>query len=737
MLQNIQGSESKTKILKINEEQYNRIFKGNLNSTDKISKGIKKNALNEETKKVDLLTFAQELIVFIKDMLSRPETAPFSKFWLEQGISKDKLMDMLDKEGLLTASLDETEGITKYVSEKFGFRKKVKECYKKINELGGYPAGAEHDSRAPFNEPDSEPEPEKELGIKAEKEILKLIYYNEDLDGLCIFKNKNNVTFAITLESLVTFKGEKLEPYLDSDQTLETANANTAKNYINDKLYNQQIKAFSSNAPDGELALINQKVKNKLIKFYGEDKTLVSILNNIDETTGAASSGAFVGGGSFNGPIKKDTGMSPEEALQDISEEEGIDKTYTHFAIYKPSGKIATGWEYNGVDNEDIKYFSKIDLVDNFPEIKVDNFKILRGKSLESKGIKPLDSSNWGNPHEHIKANDMSYDVEESRIEEVIDPQGVVEYHSDRDGEGKFDIDGITWEYCNVIKDGKVELGVFRYGQDIAYSYDWFNKSILKNDIEETTSTGSVGGESGTFAYDANALGTNDFMTAGNKLNKGKGDMPIIKRQIGEGVKLGQVYKNGAGRRKINSVNKLTGVIKARQWGDSDAKDLNLTRKDFGGWELVHENKKLVLKITETQLKRILENDNQTSTAYPNGEMVDFDDCTKLNNNKVAQNGGCNQGDDGVVKYNKTKDSVVAEVSRITGKSIKEVKSIIESNETQRLIPLFVSAINQVDESLGYEELAKAIGYIVNEHYGTHLADRFMSALNQIIVRNN
>jgi hypothetical protein len=577
MLQNIQGSESKTKILKINEEQYNRIFKGNLNSTDKISKGIKKNALNEETKKVDLLTFAQELIVFIKDMLSRPETAPFSKFWLEQGISKDKLMDMLDKEGLLTASLDETEGITKYVSEKFGFRKKVKECYKKINELGGYPAGAEHDSRAPFNEPDSEPEPEKELGIKAEKEILKLIYYNEDLDGLCIFKNKNNVTFAITLESLVTFKGEKLEPYLDSDQTLETANANTVKNYINDKLYNQQIKAFSSNAPDGELALINQKVKNKLIKFYGEDKTLVSILNNIDETTGAASSGAFVGGGSFNGPIKKDMGMSPEEALQDISEEEGI---------------------------------------------------------------------------------------------------------------------------------------------------------------EETTSTGSVGGESGTFAYDANALGTNDFMTAGNKLNKGKGDMPIVKRTIfGENeIKVGQVYKNGNGRAKILAVTPDTLKVKFRDGGGE--RTTNIEPHQLSGWELFLEGRK-VLKITETQLKRILENDNQTSTAYPNGEMVDFDDCTKLNNNKVAQNGGCNQGDDGVVKYNKTKDSVVAEVSRITGKSIKEVKSIIESNETQRLIPLFVSAINQVDESLGYEELAKAIGYIVNEHYGTHLADRFMSALNQIIVRNN
>lgn len=578
MLQQLKDEEPKNKVLKINEDQYNRLFKG----TSKVG-------LNEGQKKeVDLPKFAQELIVFIKDMLSRPETAPYSDYWLELGLSKDKLIKMLEDEGLLTLSLDEADGVTKYVSEKHGFRRKVKECYKKINELGdaGYPAGAEDDSRAPFNEPNYNSEPEIELGVKADKEIVKLIYYSEDMDGLCIFK-KGNDLFTVTLESLVTFKGEKLEPYLDSDQTLETANGETANNYINDKLAHKQIKVFSNNAPDGELSLITPELKKKLIHWYGEDKTLVGILNTVKETTGAASSGAYVGGMS-GGPIKKDMTNSPKEAMSDLINDDmnsssEINQEYTHFAVFKDSGKIADGWDYKGVDVEDIKEYSKYDLIDNYPDHKPSEFKIVTKQGLKNKGVDPFNSNNW-----------------------------------------------------------------FKIG------------------VDETTSTVSVGGDSGTFAYDAPAGDGSDFWTAGNKQNK-KGTPMVKGGKVHEGdIRKGQVYKNGLVRRKVidikNSGNPLgKKIIVVRQWGDKPARDFNIEPSQWGQWELIHESKK-ILKITEAQLKRVMESDNQTATAYPNGEMVGFDDCTKLNNNKVAQNGGCSQGSiDNVVKTKKTKNSVVAE----------------------------------------------------------------------------
>jgi hypothetical protein len=563
MLQKLQEKSPKTKVLKINEDQYSRLFSGGSNANEKLSKSIKKAGLDEDIEnvnpKLDLLEFAQELIVFIKDMLSRPDNAPFSKYWLEMGITKDKLVSMLEKEGLLSMNLGEDDGAKTYVTEKLGFRKKIKEFYNTINELGdaGYPAGAENDPNNPWDSLDPEPD-ETEEAIKSQKEILKFEYFNADMDGLTLF-SRGNELFAILLTDITE---DELEPY---EEKKGWPSGETVYHYVNDKLAHGEIKIYSNNAPHGQIALVTPKVKQELLKWFGIDKELVGILNQIPESTGAASSGAFVGGMS-NGPINR--GLSPDKALQDLSE--------------------------------------------------------------------------------------------------VIDPSGVVQFYKQKPGESRFIIDDITWEHCWAKdENGKTINGVYRYGQDITYSLEWFNNNILKNLSEMDSAT--AGGESGTFAFDVPAGDGSAFWNAGNKENKGEADkpqgMPIVRGgKMNEGLKVGQVYKNGGGRRKINKVNKLTGAINVRQWGDQEgARDMNITRKQFGGWDLIHENKKKVLKITEDQLKRVLESDNQTSTAYPNGEMVNFDDCTKLNNNKVAQNGGCSQGDDGVVKLSKTKNSVVAE----------------------------------------------------------------------------
>lgn len=80
----------------------------------------------------------------------------------------------------------------------------------------------------------------------------------------------------------------------------------------------------------------------------------------------------------------------------------------------------------------------------------------------------------------------------------------------------------------------------------------------------------------------------------------------------------------------------------------------------------------------------------QKTTQYPNGTIVDIDNCTKLNNNKTAQNGGCSTGAvDNVVKGKKTGGSIISpslgentiyeEVAKKTGRTIDEVKEIIKN----------------------------------------------------------
>lgn len=77
-------------------------------------------------------------------------------------------------------------------------------------------------------------------------------------------------------------------------------------------------------------------------------------------------------------------------------------------------------------------------------------------------------------------------------------------------------------------------------------------------------------------------------------------------------------------------------------------------------------------------------------TQWPDGHFVEFDKCTKYNNNKEAQKGGCSVGAvDNVVKTKSSKHSVISdasiyeEVAKATGRTIDEVKAIIDNKITK------------------------------------------------------
>lgn len=81
-----------------------------------------------------------------------------------------------------------------------------------------------------------------------------------------------------------------------------------------------------------------------------------------------------------------------------INEEKNIiNPKYTHFALLKSNNKIINGWEYSGVDSEELKtdkdhyFYSDIKDLDYNPK----DVKILTKKSLENKNINPFDLSNW------------------------------------------------------------------------------------------------------------------------------------------------------------------------------------------------------------------------------------------------------------------------------------------------------------------------------------------------------
>ena len=69
--------------------------------------------------------------------------------------------------------------------------------------------------------------------------------------------------------------------------------------------------------------------------------------------------------------------------------------SYTHYLLNRMTNKIVNGWDYNGTDPADIKYYTKIDLDDMGFSTK--DYKFLTKQSVLKLGINPDDDSTWAN----------------------------------------------------------------------------------------------------------------------------------------------------------------------------------------------------------------------------------------------------------------------------------------------------------------------------------------------------
>lgn len=111
----------------------------------------------------------------------------------------------------------------------------------------------------------------------------------------------------------------------------------------------------------------------------------------LDETTSCGSAGGdFTAPMSGGGVMKRELPNTPV-----VMEDDSLGQGYTHFAIVKTNNQIATGWDYTGEDNTSIKEYAKMDLINDFPDMKVSDFLITTRKKLESKGIDVTDTNNW------------------------------------------------------------------------------------------------------------------------------------------------------------------------------------------------------------------------------------------------------------------------------------------------------------------------------------------------------
>lgn len=186
--------------------------------------------------------------------------------------------------------------------------------------------------------------------------------------------------------------------------------------------------------------------------------------------------------------------------------------------------------------------------------------------------------------------------------------------------------------------------------------------------LEEATTTGSVGGADNFFGYDVPMGGgkyKSSFWTAGNKENKHLEEGERGNRYIAE-MDFYLFANDDEHAKKV--AQQMAKEMDTKY--DNQPRIQKLFKQPFG---------------TMSTQEIPMNEDSHSNTQWKGGSFVELDDCTKLNNNKVAQNGGCNSGDINNLKLTKTKDAVISndhivqEVAKKTGRTIEEVKKIISN----------------------------------------------------------
>lgn len=480
--------------LKITKEQYNRIFaSGLIKENNLVSGGLNrvdktfKKEFGGPIKEGDSLS--NEVLDLIKFMYRKEEN--LSPFWSQKGLTYDKICDELEAKNMIVKK-DGKCTVSKSLGDAKTAIKMIEDALKEmvgvddITEIDNYPAGAEFDKTAPFNQ--NEPEvtnpktsSNKQLemvGMGREIAILK------GADGLYAFYHydlgEGELADYTSLEKFALGKDEDGEVEYEYGDFEKTDSA--IENYINDNIDKLSIglglKAYEAGA---DLVKIDDELKDNLLSLYDKDTDLVKALSSmnentespddrmarlmaaielkraeserlekqrqdrldkqnaidsakaeekmkiqqmmaanepeepkgpenffgtpwdqVEETTTAASSGAFTS--PMSSPIKKELPVSTNDLDVPVVYENN-DNNYTHFAINKDDNKIVNGWDYSNLydsdsksyDNESIKEYSKLDLIDMFPDKKPSEFKIVTNNFLKKNNINPSDVNNWYN----------------------------------------------------------------------------------------------------------------------------------------------------------------------------------------------------------------------------------------------------------------------------------------------------------------------------------------------------
>jgi hypothetical protein len=347
----------------------------------------------EESVTFDLLTYAQQLIIFIKSLLSDQSENGLSTIFVKLGISRGELLGLLSDFGIITLAsagaihvirkniIGNVKRLSQFLKEKEGQNTSDETNTTQdvaVDEEYDEPNGASTDPRNPALQSNDEP---ARKPIKIE---FKLVGNNNEIAIL----EDNNSFYFFYFEHL-----DKSE-FMDGQGNIDDY---SIEYFINSNLKNikigEGIDAYESGNYD--LVKIDSAVKSEILNTWKSAKLseiLLSIKdNNVDEMTSAGgSSGAFVGA--------LDNSNSEEISEDNIEEAKPSklnQKDYRFYVVDRKIKKIYGGNTYRE-DANDLKR----EILGQFPEKELGVYTLSFLLSNKLNPINPNDNNSWANPSE-------------------------------------------------------------------------------------------------------------------------------------------------------------------------------------------------------------------------------------------------------------------------------------------------------------------------------------------------
>ena len=372
-------SLDRPKKLKITETQLNKI-KDQIRLDESII---------EESITYDLLTYAQQLITFIKTLLADQSENGLSTIFVKLGISRGELLGLLSDFGIITLA---TAGTIHVIRKNLIDNVKKLALYLKEKESKEIPNTKEPetsvDEDIDLDDPTNMKNPANWSNDEPERTPIKLEYKVLGKNNeFAILENHGSLYFFY-FDHLDKTDLKDKNGYID-DYSIEY--------YINSNIKNikigEGIDAYQSGNYD--LVKIDLAVKNAILETWKSNK-LVSLLSSIkdeqvDEMTSAGgSSGAFVG--ALDNPNPEDVS---EDKIEEAKPSKLNQREYQFYVVDRNTKKIYGGNKYKE-DAIDLKK----EILSQFPnkELGVYTLKFLLSNKLSH--INPNDNNYWGNPNQ-------------------------------------------------------------------------------------------------------------------------------------------------------------------------------------------------------------------------------------------------------------------------------------------------------------------------------------------------